>query len=314
MHTAGSLLALLLFHALSSFAQNLPDRVVVLDPLGDTTVGRGGFIPLPGTRLYGEFARYSDGSGSDHRWNAKMGGYLEFARWDSTWSIALMGTMEVIMDPQNDISFNPRAIFWEEGALASARLGTHSALQFGYMHRCKHDIDNLDILDVRNERQKRTLIYSGIVTRWLNRPRPLIEGSWNLYGGFSVRNDLFVHLLDDSKEEYSPNLSTLLDAVTLTGRLDLRRPEARWGMHLNGSLMVSLYGGEEGIFDRFSDVRAFVEAPFLELGADVFNPNGMSFTLFGRGEWQRDGGIRAQPLSEKLFLIGVRAAGFGGMW
>ncbi len=297
-------------HILS--AQNLPDRILVLDPLGDTTVGTEGFILLPSAKLYGEFARYSNGSGSDHRWNAKLGGYAEFARWDSSWSVGLVGTMEVIIDPQNDIAFNPRAIFWEEGIMASARLGQQSALQFGYIHRCKHDIDNLEIFAFRNEWEQRTQIFSGLMTRWLLRPRPLIEGAWSLYGGLALRNDFFLHLFDEDLDTI--NLNRLIDAFTVTGRLDLRHGDAPWGLHLNGSGMLTLYGEGEEFSDRFKGITPYIDAPFLELGADIFNPKGMSFTVFMRGEWQRDGGIRSEPTRTDLLLFGIRAANFGSMW
>lgn len=293
-------------------AQNLPDRTVVLDPLADTTVGTNGFILLPATRMYGEFARYSNTSGSDHRWNAKMGGYVEFARQDSTWSVGMVGTMEVIVDPQNDIAFNPRAIFWEEGLMGSLRLGTHSALQLGYIHRCKHDIDNLEIYAIRNEWEQRTLIYSGLMTRWLLRPRPLLRGSWNLRGGLALRNDWFLHLHD--AQDSALNLNRLLDAFTVTGRLELHKQNAPWMLHLTGNGMLSFYGEDEGFPERFSGVTSYLDVPFLEFGVDIFNPRGMSFTAFVRGEWQRDGGLTYVPTETNLLLFGIRAASFGSMW
>lgn len=289
---------------------------MVLDPLGDTTVGSEGFILLPATRLYGEFGRYSNGSGDDHRWNAKTGGYLEFARWDSSWSIGLVGTMEVVMDPLNDISFNPRAIFWEEGLLASARLTSGSALQFGYVHRCKHDIDNLEIYTARGELEQRTLIYSGLTTRYLARPRRLADvwGSWGLYGGFALRNDLFLHLFDGSQDTGVPTLEHLLDAVTITGRLDLRSADGPVGFHLMGNGMVSFFGEEPGLSGRTKGITLLGSMPYLELGLDLFNTKGMLFTIFARGEWQRDGGIRDAVTSEHLFLLGLRSQTFGSMW
>ena len=56
-------------------------------------------------------------------------------------------------------TFNPRAIFWEEGVLAGFRLDEGIALQAGYIHRCKHDIDNLEIT-ARGREEQRTLIYN----------------------------------------------------------------------------------------------------------------------------------------------------------
>ena len=49
----------------------LTDRIVVFDPLADTTVPRSGTNALTGTRLTAEFGRYSDGSGEQHRWTLR---------------------------------------------------------------------------------------------------------------------------------------------------------------------------------------------------------------------------------------------------
>ncbi len=311
-------LALFFFNPFIGTAQNFPDRIVLMDPLAVQIDDTTGFIWMPSTKLYAEFGRYSDGSGLNHQWNARLGGFVEFARWDSTWSIAAMGTMEVIMDPLNNIKFNPRAIFWEEGAIASARLTPSGVLQFGYMHRCKHDIDNLEIERERGITAQRTVIYSSILTRYLWRPQVLIDGNIQLSGSFAVRNDFFTHLLDDyngtDSTEPGINYDWLADAVTLTGRLDIRPRDVNVGLHLNGSFMLALYGEDEGFSGRFSNVTALGSLPFLELGLDFFNPRGGSFTLFARGEWQKDGAIAPVPTPAKLFLFGVRTSDFQSMW
>src|SRR5690606_41423738 len=46
--------------------------------------------------------------------------------------------------------------------------------------------------------------------------------------------------------------------------------------------------------------------PFAELGLDFFTPGGASFTLFARGEWQRENHIVPFATPAKLFLLGVR--------
>src|SRR5688572_12284919 len=61
--------------AAPAIGQNLPDRIVVFDPLADTTIPRSGTNALTGTRLTAEFGRYGNGSGEQHRWNGKLGGY-----------------------------------------------------------------------------------------------------------------------------------------------------------------------------------------------------------------------------------------------
>ncbi|MCB0712872.1 MAG: hypothetical protein KDD67_11130 [Ignavibacteriae bacterium] len=307
-----SLLLPLSFFTLRS--QNLPDRIVTLDPLGDTTVQSDGFTLLPGARLYGEFARYGNGVGATHRWNAKMGGYSEFARWDSSWSISIVGTMEVLVDSTNDIEFNPRAIFWEEGLMiaTSAPWSSDESIQFGYTHRCKHDIDNVERITSTDKLPQRTLIYSGPFLRILHRPVKLIDGPLDIYAGASLRFDYFVHTLDtrwgvsDAEEELS--LEDLVGETTATLRLEGRFSNGWLGLHGSGSYMLSLLSPEND--------RTYLEAksPFAEFGLDFYNPRGAAFTIFTRGEWQRDAGILSTPTPASLLLFGIRASSFRGMW
>jgi hypothetical protein len=285
-------------------SQILPDRGIVYDPLGRHEWDSAGFSWLTGTHLFAEFARYSNGSGTSHRWDAKTGVYAEFARWDSTASIAIVGTTEVVMDPLNDIAFNPRAIFWEEGLIASFGTGGESAFQFGYVHRCKHDIDNYEA------GEERTLIYSGIMTRELWRPRLILDGPVQFLGSFALRNDFFLHLLDNrsSPEAVARGASfeSLIDAVNLYGHLDIQPRDARYRLHLSADFMLAAFGARPGFSDRFGGIRALGSFPFVELGVDLFNPHGTAFTIFARGEWQRDAGIHAIPEPATLVSFGVR--------
>ena len=309
-----SLLTFILLVQFHLKAQNLPDRIVILDPLGDTTLNSDGFTLLPGTRLYGEFGYYTDGTEDQtHRWNAKMGGYAEFARWDSTWSIALVGTMEVIVDPLNDISFNPRAIFWEEGLTISTRTpwSSNDGLQFGYTHRCKHDIDNIEVFDREGGYEQRTLIYSGPFLRFLDRPTKIIEGPIDFYAGSGLRLDYFVHTLDNRWDSETaalqPNVEDLIGSLTASVRIEGRFKNEWLGFHGSGSYMLSLTSPDE-------ETTLHGNTPFAEFGLDFYNPTGSAFTVFARGEWQRDASILMEPKSVSLVLLGVRASSFGGMW
>jgi hypothetical protein len=79
-------------------------------------------------------------------------------------------------------------------------------------------------------------------------------------------------------------------------------------------MMLSLFGAQPGFTDRFDDIRLLGSIPFVELGAEIFNPNGAAFTLFARGEWQRDAGIHATPERGRLAEFGVRISTVDGMW
>lgn len=295
-------------------AQNLPDRIIQLDPLGDTTVADDRFVPLPSTRLYAEFARFTNRSGENHRWDARTGGYLEFARFSGDWSIAVHGTMEVVMDPLNDIEFNPRAIFWEEGLLVST-LGPwpQSSLQFGYTHRCKHDIDNYEVFATRGEQQQRTLIYSGPFVRLLHRPVDVarVGDLGRLTLGGAWRADYYVHRLDDRGYTPTPGDSLSIEDLeassSLSARLGFAFNRSILGLHLAGALQSSLRSGERP--DRGLDLLM----SWGEVGLDFRNPTGMTFSVYLRAEEQRDGAILVSPTPASLLSIGVRGSGIG-MW
>ncbi len=304
-------LGFLLTSVTSLGAQNLPDRVIRLDPLGDTTVSSEGVIPLPGTRFYGEFARYSDESGDQHRWNARSGGYLEFVRIDGTWSISLNGTMEVVMDPLNDIAFNPRAIFWEEGVMISRTTPwPNGSLQTGYTHRCKHDIDNYEVFATTGAREQRTLIYSGPFLRLLHRPTTITSGSaGSITLGGALRYDHYLHLLDDrgytGRPEHEGSLEDLVSSLSLSGRI---------GFDVRGSILgLSLSGGVQRSFREGTTPVDKVDA-WGELMVEARNRTGMAFGLYLRAEQLQDGGILTRPKSASLLSLGVRASPGMGMW
>lgn len=314
-HTAIVLLLLLL--GSPAVSQVLPDRIVTLDPLADHSLDTSGTSWLNGARLYAEFSRYTSGD-DDHRWNARIGGVAEMIRWDSTADISIVGTMEVVVDPNNDIAFNPRAIYWEEGLLAGVRLAGDLSLQAGYVHRCKHDIDNLEIVELTGRREQRTLIYSGLLTRLSARELRLVERPWALTAATALRNDLFLHLLDDRRDGETRGVGTdveaLVDALSLTARLDAGPAGGRWRLRASVSLMATALGAERGFAERFDDITILGSVPFAELGIELFNPNGSAFTLYVRGEWQRDSGVRSVPTSASLGLIGVRVSDARWMW
>jgi hypothetical protein len=298
--------------------QNFPDRLVAYDPLANHTPDSTDFDWLVAERIHIEFARYSNGSGSSHRWNAKLGGFIDLARWDSIWSIALAGTMEIVIDPNNSVSFNPRSIFWEEGLLVSRRIGSNIVLQLGGMQRCKHDIDNLELSYNTGLPEERTLIFSGASLRLLVRPDTFLPGINFLRGGLSLRNEYYVHLLDhripSEANEADNHLDRLINTFIVGGRLQLRSPGSRIGGHLSGSLMMSVVGGRLHEENRFSDLSLVTSVPYLELGCDLFNPGGSGLTLFVRGEWQQDAQILPVPQPATLVLFGVRFADVGAVW
>jgi hypothetical protein len=299
-------------------AQNFPDRALNYDPLALALDDTSSVAWLGAIEPMVEFGRYSNGSGRSHRWNGKIGLYLDVVRWDSTWSIAIVETMETVIDPNNDIAFNPRSIFWEEGILVSHRLGESSALQFGGMQRCKHDIDNLELSQTTENPQERTLIFSSATLRWLVRPHIVAADLPELRAGFAMRNELYVHLLDhripNAANESGEHLDRLVSSLMASGRIEYRPLGRRYAAHLSASALLSLVGGRLGEEGRFDDLTTTLGVPHLELGIDLFNPKGTGVTLFARAEWQRDAAILPVPRSATLVLFGIRAGHQTSIW
>lgn len=304
-----------LLAAAPAFAQVLPDRNLVTDPLADRTLDTAGRTWLNGARFVAEFGRYVPGDG-DHRWNAKLGGIAEIVRWDSSANISIIGTMEVVVDPHNDITFNPRAIFWEEGLVAGFRVTPTSVFQAGYVHRCKHDIDNLELLE-RGESQQRTLIYSGLMTRLLFEPRAIVENDWRVDFSGWLRNDFFLHLLDSridvATRDDGRSIESLVDALTIGARMSAR-PAATWRIEAAVHGTFGLFGARTGFIERFSEMSLVASTLHAELGFSAFNPHGSAFTIFARFEHYDDAGIASSPSRSNNTLVGVRLNDVRGIW
>lgn len=307
------------------FAQVLPDKILTIDPLQIPCNDSSGVSFLNSTRLYAEFARHKNND-KNHLWNAKSGGYIEILRIDSTWSITADGVMEVVMDGYNDIAFNPRAIFWEEGLHFNTRLSEKTALQFGYTHRCKHDIDNLEPLLERGKTQERTLVFSGIMARFLYRPQIFYSfnsflGRLDLKYAANIRNDLFMHVGDfrntDDTASYSVgnSVETLINSTNLYSKVIVTPQNSKYSLHLTANLMTSIFGSNKGFTGRFSGEKKFVTSmPLAEIGFNAYNPEGAVFTFFLRHEFRQDAAIVPEPEASDLFMFGIRISDFKSTW
>ena len=131
-------------------AQRLIERNQILNPLENRSVNieegeKKWFSQVGG---WGSFGNYAFSRDENHFWYQELGAYFELYRSGNSKSVAITSQIEFIADDDNDIKFSPRAIFWEEGILFTTRLNGFF-LQAGYYHRCKHDIDNLNLGEER---------------------------------------------------------------------------------------------------------------------------------------------------------------------
>ncbi len=118
----------------------------------------------------GEIQRSSGSLGGEQAWQFRTHVQVEpYRLTDSTSAIQLTTSIEahqeLTANPLNDISFNPRAMRWEEFFWVHVGLPDVS-MRAGFVHRCKHDIDNLGGADEDNPTspllaEQRTIILTG---------------------------------------------------------------------------------------------------------------------------------------------------------
>lgn len=160
------IIVLLLSLAVSAYAQVRPSRT------WHTDVARARSIQGTMPSLIGgaEIQRSSGSLGGEQAWQFRTHVQAETYRFtDSSSSIQLTTSIEahqeLTANPLNDISFNPRAMRWEEFFWFHVGMPSVS-LRAGFVHRCKHDIDNLGGADEGNPTsplfaEQRTIILTG---------------------------------------------------------------------------------------------------------------------------------------------------------
>jgi len=168
-----------------------PARSFILAPkfrdIKDTTKGAK-FLRQNG--LWGNLARGFGSTDERFAWSMSFGGIIQFVETENS-MFYLQGDADVLSDIYNDISFNPRAIFWTEGLVYGLRLDTTNELHLGYIHRCKHDIDNLDN-QVVGANEERTLIYGSLMGKYIARDFDFI----NMNTTTSAQLDMYLYKQD----------------------------------------------------------------------------------------------------------------------
>ncbi len=192
-------------------AQRLLDRFVpyVIQPHNGSTAGS--------LRGWGSFEGYLFQTDSLHGWRQVMGAMVDFWRRDTTLLLSFVATIEFHANFNNDIFFNPRAQFWEEGIVLSFYT-SRWILQTGYLHRCKHDIDNLAL------QQERVLIYGSFFGNCFYEAVPKTDSTGVLLG---LSSHLFVvhedYRVPADRSRFDPRISTLFstNVLSLQARLPI---------------------------------------------------------------------------------------------
>ncbi|MBP3191821.1 hypothetical protein [Natronogracilivirga saccharolytica] len=268
-------------------AQRHAARSLIINPLLDDRnhlpdMDVRAFHTFGGWAGFGNFPLSSD---DHHLWYQDLGGYVELWRQGDTSSMLLTGQIQFLADPHNDINFNPRAIFWEEGLLYTTRLSP-GFLQLGFMHRCKHDIDNLDI------GRERSLIFSSMILRYQHLGSLLREDDLMMMLGFEQYVITWDRRTPRELEETGPDWNDLQNMATL---------HMHW--HANPQ--------EESLFAETRLQLINMEDRLrLNRSASVgwrFPRSGGEFRLVLSYEYLHDSGIPAEPEEAHLLTLGIRA-------
>ena len=270
-----------------SEAQRQATRSMIINPLLD---GRH-HLPNGETRGFnsfggwGGFGHFGYSSDDHHLWYQDLGGYVELWRKGNSQSLLLTGQMQFIADPHNDINFNPRAIFWEEGLLYTARMDP-GYLQLGFLHRCKHDIDNLD----RGE--ERSLIFGSFTVRYQQPLSVFREDDLLLMGAYDNYLITWDRRTPRILEEQDPDWNDLQNEFTL---------QAHWMENPLGSgpfvdSRIHLISLDSGLHINGG----------LSAGWNLHRDGG-GFRVSVSYEYLHDSGIPAVPGGVHLVGIGIRA-------
>lgn len=288
----------------SAFSQRYPDRFVTLNPLADRSEQAQGTSWMHTSGGWAEFGAYRLARDGEHAWIQRLGAYLEMFRINDDASLTVVGNIEFIANPDNNIRFNPRAVFWEEGFVYTQRSGKNY-WQVGYFHRCKHDVDNL-LLGT-----ERSLIFGSLQGKYLL-PFSLDEGRTE--GLFAVRTEILT-IRQDDRTPLTTNKLNLNDALgSLAGIVHLRQQleQSVFGYYVTAWTGVSVYSTKAGIFNRFTSVdSATLNGGFS--GGMAIHGNA-HFRIGVTYEYISDTGINPVPEHTHLVSFGVTILNPAAMW
>ncbi|MDX1699894.1 MAG: hypothetical protein R3250_04705, partial [Melioribacteraceae bacterium] len=211
-------------------------------------------------------------------------------------NISFESHIEFIANDRNTLGFNPRAIIWEEGFLFTNR-HDNSFWQVGYFHRCKHDIDNY------NERQERSMIYGGLLFKYIT---PLKKHEFNNWIYLSLRSELYTILQDERSPqkhmEIKPNIEQLIGSLSLN-------LNSNYGISKDFGFYYNIYGSAnffsqyKSFFNRFKSLHEIqlsggVSAG-LTLQGDAHIRLGLNY------EYIPDNLIDIIPTSSSLLSFGI---------
>ena len=287
----------LLFFASSALAGPIfPSRSFILAPKfrekSDTTKGAK-FLRQQG--IWGNIARSFGSEGERSATSISFGGLIEFVQWENSY-ISLLGDVEVLADPYNDISFNPRAIFWTEGFVYGYRFDERE-LQFGYIHRCRHEIDNLDKNTVGTG-ESRNLIYGSLMAR-------LVDRDWTIWG---MNWDKWIQM-----DKYIIREDARIPSTSERGKTDINKLDGSLGagvkiefLTLGDAKCYFRYNMTLSAYNSFKNISGDSRA---ELGIRLSGDAATMNIFLGLEEFLDDDLNRPTPTGSKYVYVGFRFIG-----
>ncbi len=307
-------------------AQRIPERFILINPLSAplsreviAKAADSSCVWMASSGFWSGFERYL-ASDNAHAWRNPFGGYAEIVRLRSASgkqsSIFAIGTFEHVADPNNDISFNPRAVWWEEGIiyateLDSLRLGTTfaapSTLQVGYYHRCRHEIDNL----FRNE--SRIMIYGSLTGKYIVQ---LPSTSPQESAFIAARTDIYTIRTDYRFPfRHTTTLPSYFDLVGSFGLNAHYRNALPWkqlGWYASARILAAGYAANREFFGRFGAINAGRLDYGATLGLAIEGAVRCQIGL--HYEYLADPEVKPFPEPQHLLSIGFTFLSPQGLW
>jgi hypothetical protein len=290
-------------------AQRFSERFFILNPLLQHihTKSPTDLLWAATFQSWGGFDGYAIVRDDEHAWRNQLGSIAEIVRVGNSSSLALLSAVEHVANANNDIRFNPRAVWWEEGLVFTQRVGTEdiptassSFWQVGYYHRCKHEIDNL--LDSQTER---VLIYGSLTGKYF----------WQVPVGAQhllvvTRADLYTIYRDyrtPDRSDADPSYNNLLCTIGANAHYHAALPVPQLGWYAKATTRMTAFGDNAGFFSRFRRVNAIAVALGLAAGVSVesHEPRGSRIEIGFQYEFLPDPEIKIVPAPSHLLCFGV---------
>ncbi|MGC8767284.1 MAG: hypothetical protein ACP5QP_06290 [Brevinematia bacterium] len=263
-----------------------------------------------------EFGKYLPEPYTDfnHFWIAKVGVFGEFLRYKNVFSLVLFSDLEMIASSNNIIFFDPRSFYWQEGIISSYKCDSLN-FQLSFTHRCKHDIDNADIVNLYGEVRARVIIWDSIWFRLFTDP---IGFNWfgiNFYFIPFFRNDFYVLSVDESvwykvssnvsySNDSSYKVDKVVNSLSFGNVFDIEFTK-QFGFYAKWYWWFDLLG--DNVIWNWNKIESVFREHYWELGFYVRN-DGLRLFFFIQNNSVREPAI--EPFDQgmiNVFHFGLRA-------